>query len=118
MTEQRRSTNAKDLNKIGLRPLLARNFPTSEAFVEQLGKSVTDKGMFIPMRVDDRFQVGQEIEVRFTLQGNKEIIAGTMQIVFVRDGTNGEKAGCGVKYVELTGRSVKNLDMIRAWREV
>lgn len=105
-----------EINRIGLRPLLARDFATSEAFVAQLGKSVTAKGMFIPMRVNDKFQVGQELEVRFTLQGRKEIIAGTVQIVFIRDGANGETSGCGVRYVELSERSVKNLDMIQAWR--
>ncbi|RMF16065.1 MAG: hypothetical protein D6761_06830 [Candidatus Dadabacteria bacterium] len=116
MEERRRNPEA-ELNKVDLRPLLARDFPTSEAFIDDLGLSVTEKGMFIPMRVSDRFQVGGELQLRFTLDGRKEILAGTARIVFIRDGANGEKPGCGVKFLELTERSRKNLAMIIQWRE-
>lgn len=118
MQERRNNPPNHDLNKVNLRPSLARDFESSEAFINQLGKSVTEKGMFIPMRVDDKFKVGQELHVRFTLKGQKEILAGIVQIVFVRDGSNGEKTtGCGVRYLELTPRSKKNLELIKAWRE-
>ena len=115
--EDRRRQPEAELNKVDLRPLLARDFPTSEAFIDDLGMSVTEKGMFIPMRISDRFKVGTELQLRFTLDGRKEILAGTARIVFVRDGANGEKPGCGVRFLQLTERSRKNLSMIMQWRE-
>jgi len=106
-----------DLNRVALRPLVALDFADSAAFVDQLGKSVTAKGMFIAMRLNDRIGRGQEIEIRFTLDGRKEILSGTAKVVFVRDGSNGETPGYGVAFRTLTDRSRKNLEMIQAWRE-
>lgn len=111
MSEDRQT----QVNRVELRPLVAKDFESSEEFVAKFGRWVTAKGMFLPLGVTN-FRVGQELELRLTLAGRREILAGTARVVFVRDGANGEVPGCGVTFVELSKRSQKNLEMIVRWR--
>lgn len=114
MSDEHSQTGKKHVNRVQLRPLLGKDFPDSRAFIAEFGKLITQHGMFIP--TGQVFEPGQELELRFTLRDEKEIVAGTARVISYRDGSNGEVPGCKIRFVDLTDRSRKNLEMIAAWR--
>ncbi len=105
----------QELEKVDLRPLIAKEFATSDQFMEQFGRTIKDGGMFLP--IPQTFDEGTELQIKFSLPSGREILAGTVRVAYCRDGANGEQPGCGVLFVDLNERSRKNLNMIYDWQQ-
>jgi len=104
----------KKVNKLQLRPLIGRDFNASAEFIAQYGQKIHAEGMFLPMR--SPLPTGEAVELKFTLNTQKDIIAGTAMVEASYDGANGETPGIEVRFESLSPRSQKNLDMILAWQ--
>lgn len=103
------------LGRLPLTILIQRDFPSSEAFIEDLGWWVSEEHLFIP--TTQGVKPGKTIAFSFTLRKEREILKGKGEVCFVSDGTKNLPAGWLIRITELTPRSQTNLKMILDWQK-
>lgn len=102
--------------KVNLRNQLRiqREFTSSADFMEQVGKRVSAQGMFLAMR--SPLTAGTTLEIAFTLPSGRDILRGAAEVAKVQDESASMPAGVWIRFRQLTPRSLKNLELISAWR--
>lgn len=107
---------ADNVAKVNLRNQLRiqREYGNSAEFMEQVGRRISAQGMFLAMR--SPLEPGTSVELAFTLPSGRDILRGTTEVVKVQEETAKIPAGVWIKFVSMTARSQKNLELISAWR--
>lgn len=102
--------------KVNLRNQLRiqREYATSAEFMEQSGKRISAQGMFLAMRAP--LEIGVIVELAFTLPSGRDILRGKTEVIKIQEENAKTPAGVWVKFLDITPRSQKNLDLIAAWR--
>ena len=91
-----------DEKRTASRVTVNREFETIHEFIAEYVSDISRTGVFI--RSDDPLPAGTRVDLRFTvIAGDFETIEGIGEVVrVVEPGTEGESAGMGVVFVELT----------------
>jgi len=73
---------------------------------EQLGwgtaRSLAAGGALVELAVDEHFEVGDEIELEWSLPGDETAVCARSVIVWTRPGSHSRPAGLGLRFLEVT----------------
>lgn len=105
----------KKLGAVTLGQTLHSDFPSSEAFIEKLGRFMGDEEFFLPAK--NELPEGTRVEIAFTLSGRRDIVRGAAQVLSIHKGGGTLPHGMHMRWINMTERSARNVAMILAWQK-